>query len=119
VHGQAVGMMLPAVVRFNGRDAAARHAYAELASVCEIACMSEGHEPALESLVGRLEALLNLAKMPRSLGECGVKRSDIKLLAAEAAMQWTAGFNPRPVGEADFVKLYEAAFLPRGDGNPA
>src|SRR3984885_5294915 len=32
VHGQAVGMMLPWVVRFNGRDPAARQAYAELAS---------------------------------------------------------------------------------------
>ena len=117
VHGQAVGLMLPAVVRFNGRDAAARQAYAELASAPEIACASDGHEPALAALVARLESFLNLAKMPRSLEECGVKRSDIKKLAAEAARQWTAGFNPRMVTEADFVGLYEAAFEPRGEGD--
>ncbi len=119
VHGQAVGLMLPAVVRFNGQDAAARQAYAELASAPEIACVSDGHEPALEALIARLESFLNLAKMPRSLADCGVKRADIKKLAAEAARQWTAGFNPRPVTEADFVGLYEAAFEPRGNGDGA
>ncbi len=119
VHGQAVGIMLPAVIRFNGRDAAARQAYAELASAPEIACISDGHEPALDALIARLESLLNLAQMPRSLADCGVKRSDIKLLAAEAARQWTAGFNPRPVTEEDFAGLYESAFEPRGNGDKA
>jgi alcohol dehydrogenase len=117
VHGVAVGVMLPHVVRFNGQDAVARHAYAELASAPEIACVSDGHEPALEALVARLESLLNLAEMPRSLADCGVKRSKIKTLAAEAVRQWTAGFNPRAVSEADFVALYEAAFEPRGNGD--
>ena len=105
--------MLPAVVRFNGRDRAARLAYAELASSLEIACVSDGHEAALDALVARVEALLNLAGMPRSLADCDVNRADIKMLAAEAAKQWTAGFNPRPVTEADFVKLYAAAFEKR------
>jgi alcohol dehydrogenase len=117
VHGVAVGIMLPHVVRFNGQDAVARHAYAELASAPEIACVSDGHEPALEALVARLDSLLNLAQIPRSLADCGVKRSKIKTLAAEAARQWTAGFNPRPVLESDFVALYEAAFEPRGNGD--
>ncbi len=117
VHGQAVGMMLPAVVRFNGADPAARRAYAELASAPEIACVSDGHAPALEALVARLEGLLNLAGMPRSLADCGVDRKKIKALAAEAAQQWTAGFNPRPVTAVDFVRLYEDAFEPRGDGD--
>ena len=117
VHGVAVGVMLPLVVRFNGRDAAARRAYAELASAPEIACTSDGHERALEALIARLEALLNLAQIPRSLADCGVKRSKIRMMASEAAKQWTANFNPRPVTEADFVELYEAAFEERGDGD--
>ncbi|HWF17791.1 MAG TPA: iron-containing alcohol dehydrogenase [Verrucomicrobiae bacterium] len=117
VHGQAVGLMLPAVVRFNGHNDAARQAYAELASAPEIACVSDGHGPALDALVARLETLLNLAQMPRSLADCGVKKSDLKTLATEAARQWTASFNPRPLTEADFVQLYEVAFEPRGDGD--
>jgi alcohol dehydrogenase len=116
IHGQAVGMMLPHVVRFNSAEPAALRAYAELASAPEIACVSEGLETARDALVARLEALLNQAGMPRSLADCGVSRSMIPTLAQEAAQQWTAGFNPRKVGADDFVRLYEAAFEPRGDG---
>src|SRR5438045_6816926 len=71
VHGQAVGLMLPHVVRFNGKDPEVLKAYAELASAPEIACVSDGVEEALEALIQHLESLLDTAKMPRSLAECG------------------------------------------------
>ena len=51
VHGQAVGMMLPHVVRFNGQDREALRGYAELASAPEIACVSDGPEKALDALI--------------------------------------------------------------------
>jgi alcohol dehydrogenase len=109
VHGQAVGMMLPWVVRFNASDPTALRAYAELASALEIACVSDGLETAVEALVTRLEQLLDLAGFPRSLAECGVTRSALPALASEAARQWTAAFNPRTVSVTDFLELYEAA----------
>ena len=114
VHGQAVGMMLPHVVRFNGRDPGALKAYAELASAPEIACVSDGLEEALEALIAHLESLLNIAAMPRSLADCGVQPALVPTLAAEAARQWTASFNPRRLAAEDFARLYEAAFEPRG-----
>ncbi len=117
VHGQAVGMMLPLVVRFNAQDSVALHAYAELASAVELARVTDGLGTALEALISRLESLLNLAGMPRSLGECGVESSKIKLLAEEAAKQWTANFNPRAASVEDLVALYEAAFERRSDGD--
>ena len=110
VHGQAVGMMLPHVIRFNAKNEAARLGYAELASAPEIACVSEGVEQAVEALIREIQTLLELAKMPATLGDCGVKPSDLPKLAAEAAKQWTATFNPRAVTEKDFLALYEAAF---------
>lgn len=113
VHGQAVGMMLPEVVRFNGADGEALKAYAELASAPEIACVSDGLQEALEALISHLNALLDGAGMPRSLADCGVTPSMVPTLAEEAAKQWTATFNPRPIAKNDFVKLYEAAFTPR------
>ena len=119
VHGVAVGVMLPHVVRFNSHDRSAQHAYAELASAPEIAAASKGHQPAVEALIARLESLLNVAGMPRSLADCGVDRSQIKLLAEEAAKQWTVTFNPRAVTVKDFVAMYEAAFEPRGNGDGA
>ena len=117
VHGEAVGVMLPWIVRFNGEDPAARQAYAELASAPEIACAGDGHELALEALIARLESLLNAAQIVRSLTDCDVQRSMIPLMAEEAAKQWTAGFNPRPIQAKDFVALYEAAFESRGNGD--
>ena len=117
MHGEAVGMVLPLVVRFNAEDPVVRQAYAELASAPEIACVSEGLEVAVDALVARVESLLNLSGMPRSLEDCGVDRSLIPLMADEAASQWTASFNPRAVTAKDFQKLYEAAFGPRGNGD--
>ena len=109
VHGQAVGMMLPYVVRFNGQDREALRAYAELASAPEIACVSDGPEKALDALIAHLESLLQLSGMPRSLAACGVQASMIPTLADEAARQWTASFNPRPPSAKDFMSLYQSA----------
>jgi alcohol dehydrogenase len=117
VHGQAVGIMLPHVVRFNAENPEARRAYAELASAPEIACISEGEDYAVEALIQRLESFLNLAKIPRSLADCGVKESSISIMAEEAARQWTARFNPRSLTVDDFKELYQAAFQPRGNGD--
>lgn len=93
VHGQAVGLMLPHVVRFNAATSAER--YADLAA---------DHE-----LHDWLTGLLRQAGLATSLSELGISSPDIPALAAAAARQWTAGFNPRPVAEADLARLYEAA----------
>jgi alcohol dehydrogenase len=118
VHGEAVGIMLPAVVRFNAHDQRNRLAYAELASTPEIACVSEGLEQAVNALCARLEALLNQAGIARSLEALGADRRLVSTLSEEAARQWTASFNPRPVSVADFAELYHQTFEPRGDGDP-
>ena len=53
--------------------------------------------------------LLAAAGMPGSLADCGVTADAVPALASEAAAQWTAQFNPRPVAAADFERLYHAA----------
>lgn len=97
VHGVAVGLMLPHVVRFNAEDEATAKIYRELAG-----------EDA-EALAERLKNLLLLAGLPRRLHDCGVSVSPILNLSQEAAREWTAQFNPRPVTSDDFAALYEAA----------
>jgi alcohol dehydrogenase len=52
---------------------------------------------------------MQLAELPTSLNECGVSEGILPLLAEEASQQWTAKFNPRPVGEAEILEVYEAA----------
>jgi len=94
VHGLAVGAMLPHVVRFNSH--AGHRPYADL-------------DPDPESLAHRLDALLIAGHLPRRLADCGVTPDRIPEMAAMAAKQWTATFNPRPVGAAEFAELYRMA----------
>lgn len=117
VHGVAVGIMLPAIVRFNGEDSEARAAYCELAASAGLVRRADPQDAALEALASRIEYLLNEAGMPRSIGDAGGKRSAIAQMSEEAAKQWTANFNPRPIIPKDFEKLYSAAFMARGEGD--
>ena len=100
VHGHAVGLMLPHVVRFNAVEAHVREIYQRLASEVGLGA---------DDLASPLAGLLELTSMPRTLATCGIDRAALPMLAAEAAKQWTAGFNPRPVLAADFLVLYAAA----------
>ena len=110
VHGQAVGLMLPHVVRFNGESPAGCAEYAALVRAAGLVSSSESDRCALSVLVERLEEVFALTGLPAELAACGVNRDALVPLAQEAAKQWTAGFNPRPVAPEDFVRLYEAAF---------
>lgn len=109
-HGHAVGLMLPHVVRFNGGDAGALAAYAELAATAGLVSAGESAAHAWGALRARLESVLELARLPRALRDCGVERSVIPALAEEATRQWTAKFNPRSVTVEDFAALYDAAW---------
>lgn len=98
VHGQAVGIVLPHVVRFN----------AHIAGIYGDFLAANGLRDA-EHLATTLEHLLTLSGLRAPLREFGVTRENIPALAEEAAYQWTANFNPRPLTTTDFVWLYTHA----------
>ena len=104
VHGQAVGLMLPHVVRFNADDCTA--GYAELVQQLAptVSATSAG-----AWLADWLTALLAAGGLATTLTELEISAPDVPRLAAAAALQWTAGFNPRPVTADDLALLYEAA----------
>jgi alcohol dehydrogenase len=99
-HGAAVMLMLPTVVRFNGDSCEAL--YRELTG--------DDTQDAVDRLAHRLETLRGSGGLPATLREAGVGRSDLPALARLAARQWTARFNPRPVGEPQLRRLYEEAW---------
>ena len=94
VHGMAVGIMLPHVVRFNSQAQA--DVYGSLGLDAD-------------SLANRITHFLNVAHMPDGLAALGVERSDLEALAELAATQWTAKFNPVPVGVEEFKHIYQSA----------
>lgn len=113
VHGQAVGMMLPWVVRFNSEAPEAAETYADLGRAGDLTDSQVDPRAAGELLAKQLDRLLDLAQVPRSLADGGVEKATIPRLAEEAAKQWTAAFNPRPISAEDFVRLYETAWRGR------
>ena len=105
-HGVAVGLMLPHVVRFNGGDPGVEERYAELLAAAGILPDPEG---AAETLARRLEGLLHAAGLPMDLRALDVEEDSLAALAEEAGAQWTASFNPRPVGPGTLLEVYRWA----------
>ena len=93
VHGHAVALMLPEVMRWNREERSATAVYLELAAMTQ------------EPLVEWVEQVIGLADLP-NLAACGVTKEVLPELAADAAQQWTGQFNPRPLTAEDFERLY-------------
>jgi len=94
-HGLAVGVMLPYVIRFNVSDG--NNYYQDV-------------HPRPTTLAARVNFFLKHAQAPMNLRGHNIPKDALPRLAAHAAKQWTATFNPRPVSADDFVELYRAAF---------
>lgn len=94
VHGEAVGVMLPHVIRFN-------------CALPEIAAIYESYFDG--DLADRVSELLWEARMPRQISDYGVTEADLPVLAEMAMKQWTAQFNPRSLTLEDFAGIYRAA----------
>jgi alcohol dehydrogenase len=111
-HGQAVGLMLPHVVRFNAaRSPEVNNWYAELWR--DVAHSSLGKSIAqndpIDSLAIYVQLLASRAGLHTELTSCGVTANDVSKLAVDATKQWTGNFNPCPLQERDFRQLYVEA----------
>ncbi|MEE2934440.1 MAG: iron-containing alcohol dehydrogenase, partial [Planctomycetota bacterium] len=100
-HGQAVGMMLPAVIRMNGKV----HAdwYAELMREVDPAvCEQEAPDRLAEMVVGWLRE----ADLKISLDELSIPTEGIETYVQDALKQWTGTFNPVPLDAQRARDLY-------------
>jgi alcohol dehydrogenase len=108
VHGEAIGLMLPHVIRYNGEHFG--DLYLQLvqstAGLAGYPHLADG----LEGLVRFVASLVEQCGLATRLSQCGVSEAHIPRLAEDAAKQWTGTFNPRPVGEAELAELYRLAY---------
>ncbi|MEM9828315.1 MAG: iron-containing alcohol dehydrogenase [Planctomycetota bacterium] len=120
VHGQAVGLMLPAVIRLNATRFP--DAYAELLREIEPSTTSAGasdanaSSPAASSplaadrLAWHVSRWVELAGLKTKLVDLGIAEASIDDMVPEALEQWTGTFNPVAL-DADVVrKLYQESF---------
>ena len=112
LHGNAVGMSLPVVMQYNAELPTARAVYAGLARDVGLVDTNADDQASSEALIKQISKLLKKAGLPLSLQEHGFSREEIPSLAAEAAGQWTAQFNPRAITDDQFEKLYDKIFSP-------
>ncbi len=106
-HGQAVGLMMPHVIRHNAP--VAEQAYCELFASIQ-SSGATGKLSGTEGLAKLISGWLELANLKKCLKDLGVEKSRLAELANLAAQQWTAGFNPRKVEIEQFHEIYLAAF---------
>ncbi|MDG2469293.1 MAG: iron-containing alcohol dehydrogenase [Pirellulaceae bacterium] len=108
-HGQAVGMMLPHVIRFNA--VTMESFYQELHSSLDSSAFGK-HRDSKESeqLAELVEDLLTTAGLETRLSSLGVDQTQLDRLAEDASTQWTGRFNPREVNPTSLRLLYEKAY---------
>lgn len=107
VHGHAVGMMLPHVIRFNGKDPEAAAGYADLCRAAGWTLDDPG--AGAERIAALVEQTLAQARLDSGLGMLGAAEADLDQLAEEAGRQWTAQFNPRTVDAEALRGIYASA----------
>ena len=100
IHGRAVALMLPHVMRINATDPDAARIYDRYSAIlAETGVSSQPLIEWVEDLVGRMEQ-----------PALTTNEAEIRILASAAATQWTGQFNPISLGEDDFADLYRSAF---------
>lgn len=106
-HGQAIGTMLPWVIRFNAVEF--HDWYLDLLEGHNNGQMPQAAAGA-EGLAEFITALVAKAGLATKLSALSVDESRLAELAADAAQQWTATFNPRKVAVDDLLAVYRQAF---------
>ena len=107
-HGQAVALMLPHVIRYNGIEFGSW--YRDLLENTGGANGSTVHREEAETLADLVLSFVKQAKLSTQLAELDIRREKLPMLAADAAKQWTSKFNPRLVEAPELLALYEQAY---------
>ncbi|MDP1564081.1 MAG: iron-containing alcohol dehydrogenase [Pirellulaceae bacterium] len=109
-HGQAVGLMLPHVVRYNAELLESEYEMLmEMFAAPSWRRESGSRHTATGSaeLADWLVSVLRLAGLATELRGLGVTPADIPDLAAAAVPQWTGTFNPRKMDVDVLAQLYQ------------
>ncbi|MCE9604514.1 MAG: iron-containing alcohol dehydrogenase [Planctomycetia bacterium] len=107
-HGQAIALMLPHVIRFNGEQH--RDWYCELLAYVSGTNGAPSVASGPAGLADFLAQMVDTAGLAGKLSACDVDEGILPQMAADAAKQWTGTFNPRPLTTDDFLALYRAAY---------
>lgn len=105
-HGICNAIVLPKVCRFNFNESIDKLAL--IANAMNIDTNNMSPIEAANKAIEGIEKLLLDTKVPQKLGELGVKKDKIELMAIDAYNDFCAGTNPRKATIEDFKLIYES-----------
>lgn len=108
-HGQAVGLMMPHVIRFNGQHPGINSDYARLQATIEDSS-NDSNQSASHRLAAWFDEQLKLAGLKTRLQDFEIPNNELERLSIEASKQWTATFNPIAVSQVELMQIYLQAF---------
>lgn len=107
-HGLANAILLPHVLRLNKRVVAPK--YSTMATAFGIPASSGSDNDIVDRFILEIEKLNSDLNIPTKLRECGVKESDIEIMALNAVKDIAALTNPmQPVTKEMAEGIYKAA----------
>ena len=109
-HGISMAILLPYVMEYNYRSDYGKFSRIAKALGVDIRDMKE--EDAAYAAVQAVHQLNRDLKIP-SLKEIGTKEEDLPELAKRAALNVSAGSNPRKASEQDFLEIFRKAYEQR------
>lgn len=109
-HGISMAILLPYVMEYNYRSDYGKFSRIAKALGVDIRDMKE--EDAAYAAVQAVHQLNRDLKIP-SLKEIGTKEEDLPELAKRAALNVSAGSNPRKASEQDFLEIFQKAYEQR------
>ena len=107
VHGQAVAVMLPSVIRYNGE--AFDDLYRQVLAISADLPGYPSADKGADGLASLIQSWVDEAGLATNLNQLSINGEKLDLLSADAAKQWTGHFNPREVDADEFSKLYQSA----------
>ncbi|MBV1702372.1 MAG: iron-containing alcohol dehydrogenase [Hyphomicrobiales bacterium] len=108
-HGLSNALVLPHVLAFNAPVASA--VYAEIAVDLFPQLESLGSQARAGAFIDEIAALSQRCGLPQRLRDVGIPQSALEMMARDAMNQTRLLVNnPRPLGEADAMAVYEAAW---------
>lgn len=108
-HGEACGIVLPKVMRYNVDHAT--DALVQIARALDLNMAGMPKRDAALSAADAIEALMKIVGHPLQLREVGVKEDSLDMAAFHAICDTAALFNARPVSDpGDVAALYKQAF---------
>lgn len=113
-HGLANALLLPHVIRFNGKDGNVQKKYAQLAANTGMLTTCEDAKFAVEVLAQYVEQLRVILHMPVTLKQANVSKEEFEMrkhaMAARAVLDNCTPANPIPVSESEVLQILERIY---------